>query len=73
MNIVYWHIYCPYKKRKYFKKYSNVKMADKFYPILGDVVLCNENFKNGNGAFHHYIQETADDPNIDSRLEKGDF
>ena len=68
LNIVYWYIYCPYRKRQYFKKYSNVKMTDRFYPMLGDVALWKENFKNGYGSYHHYIQEAADDPNIDFRF-----
>ena len=67
LYLVYWLIYCPYRNRQYFKKYLNVKMTDRFYPMMGDVALWFDNAKNGFGAFHHYIQEAADYPKVDFR------
>ena len=66
--LVYWLIIEPYRKREYFKKYTNVRMTDKFYPMIGDVALWIENAKNGFGNFHHYIKEAAEHPDIDLRF-----
>ena len=66
--LLYWLIYSPYRERQYFKKFPNVKMSDKFNPLIGDIALWIENCKKGLGAFYHYINEVANSKNIDIRF-----
>ena len=68
LYLVNWLVITPYRTRQFFKKYSNIKMTDKFYPLIGDIALWTENMKNGYGIFHHYIKEVAENPDTDFRL-----
>lgn len=65
---VNWLILTPYRKRQYYKKYPNVKMTEKFYPLVGDIANWNENVAKGQGVMYHYIKEVAENPETDFRL-----
>ena len=68
LYLFYWLIYSPYRERQYFKKYPNVKMSEKFHPLIGDIALWIENCTKGLGAFNHYINEVANSRNVDIRF-----
>ena len=68
LYLVHWLVIIPYRKRQYYKKYRNVKMVDKFYPMTGDITIWGENIEKGRGVLHHYIREVAENPDTDFRL-----
>ena len=68
LYLIFWLIYCPYKNRQYFMKYSNVKVSDKFYPMLGDIAVWNKNTEQKLPSFHHHVQEVLENPETDFRF-----
>ena len=68
LYLINWLVITPFRTRQYYKKYSNIKMSDKFYPLVGDIAIWAENMKKGLGVFHHYIKEVEDNPDTDFRL-----
>ena len=44
---VYEFVYVPWSYRRLYKKYPNVMMTSKFYPLLGEVKLIQQNVSSG--------------------------
>ena len=66
---IYEFIYIPWSYRRLYGKYPNVTMADKFYPLYGDVKLIQHNVASGKACFDHYYQEALEKgEEIDIRL-----
>ena len=68
LYLLNWLILTPLRKREFYKKYPNVKMSEKFYPLVGDIASWSKNLAKGLGVFHHYTKEVAENPKIDFRL-----
>ena len=68
-STIYEFLYKPWSYRRFYSKYPNISMADKFYPMLGDVKLIQQNVTNGKAGFHHFIEEAIEKgEEIDIRL-----
>ena len=66
---VYEFVYVPWSYRRLYKKYPNVMMTSKFYPLLGDVKLIQQNVSSGKGSFYHFYEEALEHAEkIDIRL-----
>ena len=68
-SLVYSLVVRPYMARKKYSKYSNVTMVDKFYPVLGEAKLFEDNMKLNKPRLHHqYLDSASKGSSIDLRL-----
>ena len=58
LNFVYSFIYKPWRARLKYSKYPNVTMTEKYYPMLGEIKLLNENSAQNKPVLHHYYKDS---------------
>jgi len=62
---LYEFVYLPWKVRQKYKKYPNVGMAEKYHPMLGDIVIINKNEQENKFKMQHYIDDVKSKPDTD--------
>lgn len=55
-------------QRRYFKKYANVSMTEKFYPLLGDIVRIFQRRKENVFQFYDHMEVALEQPDKDMKL-----
>ena len=65
---LYLLIYKPWKQRRYYSKFKNVSVSEKFYPIINDVGRVFELEKQNIFRFNDHIELALNRPDIDIKL-----
>jgi len=56
----FWFLLRPYKKRRYFKRFSqNVGLSPRFYPLLGDFKFLNDEYISKGKFIGHFLRDIA--------------
>lgn len=63
---IYEFVYVPYTFRT--RKYPNLNMSEKFYPVIGDLARVVDNDRNKRFEFWHYIEDAINKKDIDLNL-----
>lgn len=65
---LYIYIYKPYRTWSHFKKYDNVEVTSKFYPVLGNYALMKKRIQNKEYQFWDYNDTVINRPHKDMIL-----
>ena len=71
---IYEFIYLPWRIRRKYKNWPNVAMTEKFYPMLGDIVIIVQNEKENKHKMIHYVELALKDKDYDLNItQMGDL
>ena len=68
LKLLYEFIYLPWRTRQIYKKYPNVLMSEKYYPLLSDLKLIDQNVRQGKSSLYHHFVEAKDNVDKDIRI-----
>ena len=58
----------PFMYRKMYQKYPNVKIADKFIPVLGDTAYAIQNVRSNRHMVWEHIKNGVENPDCDIKF-----